>query len=88
MSGVLLGLLIEIAIFVGLITYVGFSLANGSLLMHLGICVLAFVLGLIGAIMRGEDRFEIGEGRARHFMTFGHSSVIAAVLALILYFLR
>ena len=38
------------------------------------------MLAIIGAFMRGEDKFEVGEGRARYFMTLGHASVITVIL--------
>ena len=80
----MLAILIEIGIFVGIISFIAASISKGSLLTFLGICLVAFVLALIGAFIRGEDKFEVGSGRARHFMTFGHSSVISAILGLIL----
>ena len=88
MERLLIVIFIEIAIYVGIIFFIASSISNGGLLTFLGVCLAAFALAIIGAFMRGEDKFEVGEGRARHFMTLGHASVIVAILGLISHFIN
>ena len=83
-SAVVFIILIEIAVFVFGITYVANHFASHSLIYQLLICVAAFILALAGAFYRGEDKFQPGSGKSRHFMTFGHSSVLSAIILVLI----
>ena len=81
---VVLFIIIQIAVFVFGITYVANYLASHSIIYQLLICVAAFILALVGAVYRGEDKFQPGPGKPRHFMTFGHSSVLSAIILILI----
>lgn len=76
-------IMVEIAIEVAAIIFISMLFANGSFLIHTGICAVFFVVSIIFGVIRNEDQMLPGSGQHRYFMTFGHATVWAYFLGIL-----
>ena len=80
----MLAIIIEVAIEAAAVTFISTTIADGNFLVHLAICAVCFVVAIVGGIKRSEDKMMAGSGQRRYFMTFGHATVWAFFLGILL----
>jgi hypothetical protein len=76
-------IIFEVVIYASAVTLISTSIADGSFWIHAGICFAFMVLAGVGGLKRNEDRMQPGFGQRRYFMTFGHGTMWAFFVGLI-----
>ena len=80
----LLRIVVEIVFWAALIIFISNSISNDSFWVHAILCFACIVLAIVGAIKRNEDKMRTGSENRRYFMTFGHATVWAFFIGLVI----
>ena len=84
----MLSLILEIFVEAAIIVLVSTFIAADSFVIHAAICAACFIFAIVGGLRRGEDEFVSESGQRRYFMNFGHASVWAFFVGILILALK